>query len=139
MGLIRPRIAETKPETVSRLLLKMIRATADLQRREHLAFLFSINQAVLVLHRDEWREVMGDCVVCETALSSMRDRNVCKESQQRTLHLVNLKPFDNRVMHCSMLREVLYAHIDRRSKSSCRCTWHNPPAQRREELSSIQS
>ena len=110
MGLIRPRIAETKPETVSRLLLKMIRATADLQRREHLAFLFSINQAVLVLHRDEWREVMGDCVVCEIALSSMCDRNVYKESQQRTLHLVNWKPFDNRVMHRSMLREVLCSH-----------------------------
>ena len=63
MGLIRPRIAATKPETVSRLLLEMIRATADLQRREHLTFLLAVYEVVMVLHGNEGRQVVFDCIV----------------------------------------------------------------------------
>ena len=36
---------------------------AYLQSREHLAFLFTVEQVVVVLHRDERRELVVDCVV----------------------------------------------------------------------------
>ena len=34
------------------------------QGGEHLALLFAVEQAVLVLHRDEGREVVRDRIVC---------------------------------------------------------------------------
>ena len=36
-----------------------------LQRREHLTLFLAIDQAVVVLHGDERREVVGDGVVCK--------------------------------------------------------------------------
>ena len=38
--------------------------STDLQGGEHLALLFTVEQAVLVLHRDEGREVVRDRIVC---------------------------------------------------------------------------
>lgn len=36
---------------------------AYLQRGQHFALLLAVDETVLVLHRDEWREVVRDCVV----------------------------------------------------------------------------
>lgn len=43
---------------------------ADLQCREHLTLLLAIDEVVMVLHRDERRELVVDCVVCVQACIS---------------------------------------------------------------------
>ena len=40
----------------------------NLERRKHLAFLLAVRQVVVVLHRDEGRETVGDRVVCARVL-----------------------------------------------------------------------
>ena len=47
-------------------------ASAHLQGREHLPFLFAVQKAVMVLHRDERREVVGDRVVCTIHAARVR-------------------------------------------------------------------
>ena len=37
---------------------------AHLERGEHLALLLPVEQTVVILHGEEWREVVGDRVVC---------------------------------------------------------------------------
>jgi hypothetical protein len=44
---------------------------AYLEGREHLALLLAVNQRVVVLHRDERREVVRDGVVCARHVSSV--------------------------------------------------------------------
>ena len=46
------------------------RAQTYLKSREHLAFLLAIEQAVMVLHGDEWREVVCDRIVCNVLPSA---------------------------------------------------------------------
>ena len=41
-----------------------IRDWTNLKRGEHLALFFAVEQAVVILHRDEGREVVRDGVVC---------------------------------------------------------------------------
>ena len=72
--------------------------STDLQCGEHLALLFTVEQAILILHRDEGREVVRDRVVwvfherietVSTAIGtdSARGRD---DRKRRTLHLVEL-------------------------------------------------
>lgn len=43
-----------------------------LDRREHLTLLLAVEQRVVILHRDERREVMCDRVVCAQSVTSGR-------------------------------------------------------------------
>ena len=47
---------------------------AYLQSRKHLAFLLTVDQAVVVLHRNEWREIVRDGVVCINCGQSTGER-----------------------------------------------------------------
>lgn len=40
-------------------------ALGYLQRRKHLAFFLPVYEGVMVLHRDEWRELVGDGIICK--------------------------------------------------------------------------
>ncbi len=41
--------------------------TKQLQRREHLTLFLAVHKAVLVLHRDEGCQIVGDRIVCSKA------------------------------------------------------------------------
>ena len=56
--------------------------SARLQRREHLTLLLTIQQAVVVLHRDERREVVRDRVVCGDKFGSVK--TIVAEANART-------------------------------------------------------
>lgn len=45
----------------------------DFERRHHLALLFAVDKAVVVLHRDERRELVVDRVVCWVTEGPMSD------------------------------------------------------------------
>jgi hypothetical protein len=42
---------------------------------EHLVFLLTVDEAMMVLHRDEWRELVCDGVVCECYSSNLTASN----------------------------------------------------------------
>jgi hypothetical protein len=39
----------------------------DLERWEHFSFLFTVDKAVVILHRDEGRELVCDCVIWKSS------------------------------------------------------------------------
>lgn len=58
---------------------------ANLEEREHLAFLFPVQQIVVVLHGYKWGEVVRDRVACR----SMVSRWILQPRTSLTLHCVD--------------------------------------------------
>ena len=64
MGSRPRRIAEERSVVVLCMGRDRAGGSTYLERREHLALFLAVEQTVVVLHRDEWGEVVGDCVAC---------------------------------------------------------------------------
>lgn len=98
-------------------------AGVHLERGHHLALFLAVQHVVVVLHRDEGREVVRDRMVCRNV---GRDTSRGVRSGEFTLHLVDYEHISERSRGCGG-----GTHTGRRSTRTCRCSGPSRPGRRR--------
>ena len=59
--------------------------TEMFQHGQHLALFLTVGNVIVILHRDEGREVVRDCIVCESHVSCVsRMRSATMDSDSKT-------------------------------------------------------